>query len=223
VITGRAAPGTFAISGAGLSPTPAETEAHLLAYPIYGALRAVDPDGWLVVREAWVSAVEEGQPETEAVAITRVEMAKARRQARLVMPDDTAVAVAKQVSSEMKAIQAVDPEACHVYAVTGNVDLRKYFSPTMMKADLELNERLLLTAAARPAARVEVAVGEPLVQKAVTRLRNPAADAGPIATSLRPETPHDQTCPIVWTLYDAVLNLPDGENASAIRYLMDAK
>jgi hypothetical protein len=219
-VTAQRPSGSFALSGFGLVPDAETIEKRLLAYPVYDALRLADPAGWQVVRDAWIHAVEDGQPQTEAAGVTRARLAVAALRLRPVMPDDAAVAFANAMVRETKAIQAADPEACWVYVMKGGLDILPYLSAELREQDLAMTTKVLTGAAQTPAPPITKEEGAALRGKIVASLVKSGQDAALVASGLAAGAPHDKACPALWRLYEAALALPDGEAGPAIRYLV---
>ncbi len=219
VVTAHAATNRFALSGFGLHPVPEEVENRLLGVAAFAALRAIDPVGWRIVRDAWVRAVEDGRPETAAAALTKAQFAKAGALARPIMPDGAAMAFARQMILETKAIQATAPEACFAYITFGNIDLGAYLPADLMKSDIEMTTQLFTEAAAHPAQRVQPSEGNRLMNAILAALQTRGADPNRVFAGITGGSPHDQACPSLWQIYEAALSLPAGDAAAAIRFL----
>lgn len=223
VVTNIAPPGKFAMSGFGAAFTPEAAGAAVTTIvPALAALSDRDPSAANAIIQSFHQMYLNGDSLEEGAIMARAKIDTEVQKHLASADDETMAQFARLIADEYRHIYALDRHVCYKYMTGQPVDISNYLSPELIERELDIQGRVIRTAAQRqpmPQATIDAAWREVLkILQAGPQKKN-------LALLGATPSPHQygDFCQLYIALYEAILRLPPDRAAALVRALMSGK
>ncbi len=189
---------------------------------VYAAISERFPERYDELASLYYDAFVTGKTELEAVTLLHDRLETVISANRHLADDDVILDLASLIADLLSALQRQDPASCYNYAVNGVLDNRA-IPQAIQKRELDIEERIIRTAAERPDAK---APDDKLWSKLLNRLVAKGiakADLGLIDGSKIPHNQREKYCSVMIELFREAAAMPQRERAVMLRSLVSPK
>lgn len=223
VVTNIAPPGKFAMSGFGAAFTPEAAGAAVTTIvPALAALSDRDPSAANAIIQSFHQMYLNGDSLEEGAIMARAKIDTEVQKHLASADDETMAQFARLIADEYRHIYALDRHVCYKYMTGQPVDISNYLSPELIERELDIQGRVIRTAAQRqpmPQATIDAAWREVLKSlQAGPQKKNLAL----LGATPSPDQ-YGDFCQLYIALYEAILRLPPDRAAALVRALMSGK
>ncbi|QJP15010.1 hypothetical protein G3545_15945 [Starkeya sp. ORNL1] len=220
VVTNIASPEKFAISGlaAPFTEAMASDVVKEIAPPV-AAIGDRDPDTAKAIVQKFHQMYLDGNSTSEAIAAIRERLDAEIGKYRPLADDETILLIARLYADEYRHLSKLNKQVCFRYASAQERDISEYLTPELNKRWLDLQARIINTAAQRPPAPQD------MVDAGWSDLFK-ILEAGPQKKNLiffgtvpRADQYADY-CDLYTAVYQAVLQLPRDKMIALVRILL---
>ena len=226
VITGVSDGTQFAASGFG--DVTKESLAIDLAnsIPLLSAIKERLPEDYDVIVNAFYKSYLAGDPEADAIAAARAKLLPILISLKPLADDDVLSDLARLYADEYQALGLKSSRLCYLYASRGGAALNasQELPSTLLKREVELNERVVRTATRRAA--MAAATLEPIWGKVFDLM----SDQGLTESQIKlltgadvPPTKYADYCRASTALLNVIGTLPQKNSAAIMRAILAAK
>jgi hypothetical protein len=189
---------------------------------VYAAIRARFPSQYDELVSLYYDAFIAGKTELDAVTLLHDRLGTVISANRHLADDDVILDLANLIADQLAALQAQRPAGCYNYAANGVLETGA-IPQAIQKRELDIEERIIRTAAERPDAK---AADDKLWSKLSSRLIANGfskADLGLIDSSNIPADQQAKYCSVTIALYREAVAMPLNERVVMLRSLVSQK
>jgi hypothetical protein len=189
---------------------------------VYAAISARFPKQYDELVSLYYDAFVAGKTELEAVTLLHDRLEAVISANRHLADDDVILDLANLVADELAALQTQGVASCYDYAANGVLDTSA-IPEAIQKRELDIEERIIRTAAERPDAKapddkMRSNLFDRLVARGFTK-----ADLGLIDSSRIPANQQAKYCSVMIELFRQAAAMPQKERAVMLRSLVSRK
>ena len=202
------------------------TEQALLEIPVYQLVKEGDPATYEKLKSAMASLVRRGESREQIVSALRSVFVPTIPKYIPIASDASIVRYMEVMVEEMQMLLAKDASLCYQFLFPQPnifLDLSRYLSSDLQKADMDALADVIRSAIKSPQARPDGKVGQELLGKIA---KDMAVEHGEDVALLRkaqePTADKAKVCALTVSLYQKAIALPSQENGVLLRYLLAA-
>ena len=188
---------------------------------IYGAMRARFPKEYDDMVNSYYDAFVAGKTQADVTAVLQSKAAGIISANSHLADDDVMIDLGNLIADQLAALQKQSPANCYSFA-TGGAPYDD-MPPALAKRELDINERIIRTAAKRPEADAQgrelwLKLSSRLATKGITKSDLDLIRGATISVGQQPKF-----CSVLIALYREAAALPQKEGAIVLRSLVSAK
>jgi hypothetical protein len=223
VITGVADRSRFAISGIGTELTKEQIAVSFAkAVPVFQAIRERFPEYYEGFIDEYYKNLTRGKTEAETIENVRAQLLPFIVKLLPLAADDVLVDYAKLLTAQYAALRKSDPTACYLYASgTEKINITSQMPQDLRARELAVEERVIRTAAKRPAA--DEKVSEALWAKVWARMKSSGltdSDLQILGAKVVNASKHALYCAVGISMFREIARLPENESAIVMRSVL---
>jgi hypothetical protein len=189
---------------------------------IYAAVSARFPKDYDEMVGAYYDAFVAGKTEAEATSLLYVKLEDIVSANRHLADDDVLIDLGNLIADQLAVLQKQSPASCYKFATSGGLD-SGLMPQALSKRELDIEERIIRTAAKRPDAdapgkELWPKLSNKLAAKGITKSDLSLIDGSKVADSQQA-----RFCPVLIAVYREAAALPQRDGAIILRSLVSAK
>jgi hypothetical protein len=202
-------------------------EKSLLQVSAYQYISKYDPKAYQQIRDEILDSIKKGEGQELATARGRKVVAALVSKYIALASDEAVIRYMDAVAREIEELASKDPEICYQFLFPeryGTSDIQQSLKPETQRADLAALADVIRTAAEQPQPEPDQKRGEESLKRFMNSFYQAHGDEALLLKDpFAPGIDKGKVCRLIASFYREVLNLPEEEGGTVLRYMLSAR